>query len=47
MNLTPENPESQARNAAFLQELQRLGWRVGAPLRNPSFDAPHFYCGSQ
>jgi putative ABC transport system substrate-binding protein len=33
MNLTAEDPESQARNAAFLQGLQQLGWTVGHNLR--------------
>ena len=29
MNLTADDPESHARNAAFLQALQQLGWTVG------------------
>ena len=33
MNFTAEEPEGQARNAAFLQGLQHLGWIVGRNLR--------------
>jgi putative tryptophan/tyrosine transport system substrate-binding protein len=30
MNLAADDPVSQARNAAFLQGLQQLGWRAQA-----------------
>jgi putative ABC transport system substrate-binding protein len=33
MNLTADDPEGQARHAAFLQELQGFGWTVGRNLR--------------
>ena len=33
MPLVADDPESQARMAAFLQELQRLGWTVGRNMR--------------
>ena len=33
MNLTAEEPEGQARNAAFVQGFQHLGWIVGRNLR--------------
>jgi putative ABC transport system substrate-binding protein len=33
MNLPAGDPETQARNAAFLQELQQLGWTVGHNVR--------------
>src|SRR5215470_15827324 len=33
MNLAEEDPESQTRNAAFLQGLQQLGWSEGRNLR--------------
>jgi putative tryptophan/tyrosine transport system substrate-binding protein len=33
MNLSSDNPEGQARNAAFLQTLQELGWTVGRNVR--------------
>jgi putative ABC transport system substrate-binding protein len=29
----PDDPEAQARNAAFLQALQQLGWTVGSNVR--------------
>jgi ABC-type uncharacterized transport system substrate-binding protein len=32
-NLTPDDPEGQVRNAAFLQALQELGWTVGRNLQ--------------
>ena len=32
-NLASDDPEEQARNAAFLQELQQLGWTVGRNVR--------------
>jgi putative tryptophan/tyrosine transport system substrate-binding protein len=32
-NLSADNPEGQARNAAFLQGLQQLGWTVGRNVR--------------
>jgi DNA-binding LacI/PurR family transcriptional regulator len=34
-NLAADDPESQSRNAGFLQGLQELGWTVG---RNASID---------
>ena len=33
MNTAADDPESQARNAAFLQGLQELGWTVGRNVR--------------
>jgi putative tryptophan/tyrosine transport system substrate-binding protein len=33
MNLAADDPESQARNAAFLQALQQLGWTDGRNVR--------------
>jgi putative ABC transport system substrate-binding protein len=33
MNLSSDNPEGQARNAAFLQGLQQLGWTDGRNVR--------------
>src|SRR5260370_38883575 len=33
MNLAADDPEGQARNAAFLQGLQELGWTVGRNVR--------------
>src|SRR5689334_22409816 len=33
MNLAPDDPEGQARIAAFLQGLQEAGWAVGRNLR--------------
>jgi putative tryptophan/tyrosine transport system substrate-binding protein len=33
MNLAPDDAEGQARNAAFLQGLQELGWTVGRNVR--------------
>jgi ABC-type uncharacterized transport system substrate-binding protein len=33
MNVAPEDPESQARVAAFAQTLQELGWTIGRNLR--------------
>ena len=33
MNLAAEDPVSQARNAAFLQALQKLGWTAGRNLQ--------------
>src|SRR5205809_7916476 len=35
MNLAADDPEAQARNAAFLQGLQQFGWSVG---RNVQID---------
>jgi putative tryptophan/tyrosine transport system substrate-binding protein len=33
MNVAADDPEAQARNASFMQELQELGWTVGRNLR--------------
>ena len=33
MNLAADDPESAARNAAFLQSLQQLGWTDGRNVR--------------
>ena len=33
MPFAKDNPEGQARNAAFLQELQKLGWTEGRNLQ--------------
>ena len=33
MPYAKDNPEGQARNAAFLQELQKLGWTEGRNLQ--------------
>jgi ABC-type uncharacterized transport system substrate-binding protein len=33
MNISSDNPEAQARNAAFVQGLQELGWIVGRNVR--------------
>jgi putative ABC transport system substrate-binding protein len=33
MTLTPDDPESQMRSAAFVQGMQQLGWNVGRNLR--------------
>src|SRR5262249_47401820 len=33
MNLSPDDPEGQARVAAFLQGLQEAGWAVGRNMR--------------